>query len=183
MKTRLEPRGQVRSQAGAWEREVKTAIPPTEDGVTIRPMRFLRWVVLVMALGAVLGGVLFLHADGFVGSSNQRMQRDHSFSVPASAAQLHCEGLISLTTFLDTSAVATFEIPASDLPEILAHFKWHSDPKSSDDFSEPGPEVPANFGKLRASRSGMSTDGNRVYLRTYDAKDDRVGIWIMTFWN
>lgn len=128
--------------------------------------------------------VILLFVFGFWGSTRARVARDHSVSLPVSASQIRCEGVVSLPTFGDFSADVSFEISAADLPALLSAFKWDPDTATPDiDPLSKRMSVPSHFGEITSLRSGMSRNGNRVYLQTHNIGDGRIGVCIYTIWN
>jgi len=127
-----------------------------------------------------------LFFTGFIGTSAARIERDHSISVPHSAFNIQCnDGFVSMTTFADVGAEASFEMSREDLPTFLAQFKsLEAMPVPNDPLDgfvhHP---VPEHFGRMIFTFYGMSRDRNVMHVDVYDIDDAKVGVCLDTCWN
>ena len=128
----------------------------------------------------------FLFFTGFIGISAARIARDHSISIPRSASNIQCnDGFISMTTFADVGAEASFEMSRKDLQAFLAQFKnLETMPIPNDPMDgfvhHP---VPDHFGRVIFTFYGMSRNRNVMRVDVYDINDANVGVCLDTCWN
>jgi hypothetical protein len=142
-------------------------------------------LIYLSAVAVAAGAVLFpLYSYGFIGSSRARLQRDHTLSLPPSVTSIHCQGPVSLTTFGDFGAVATFEMNRSELNSVFSQFTF-TPSLDRDQMSiwSRHPFAPVTFGALEMARWGHSHDGNVVRLQVYGLTKSRVGVLVDTVWN
>lgn len=139
---------------------------------------------LIIAVGILFLCTVALYATGFLGSSPERVTRDHSVALPSSASHIRCGGLFSITTFGDFDADTSFEVAAADLPAVLSQFTWQPD-VSDASIKSLGERmvIPPPFVRPDAMRWGRSRDGNTVYFQNYALGAGRIGVCIYTIWN
>ncbi len=144
-------------------------------------------VIFILTILIILSAPFaFLFASGFIGISAARIERDHSISVPHSATNIQCDdGFVSMTTFADVGARASFQMSRDDLSTFLAQFKFlesRSVPNDPPDGFVHHP-VPEHFGRVIFTFYGMSRDGNVMHVDVYDIDNAKVGVCLDTCWN
>lgn len=137
-----------------------------------------RLLVIFFALFAAL--ISFFHFAGLLGNSTARLERDHGIVLPYSVSHIQCKNLLSLTTFADIRASASFEMARSDLDSFLYQFHGSLSTPLPDDYSLASPR---DFRGITASYRGLSREGHMFRLDIHDVDADTIGVCIDTFWN
>jgi hypothetical protein len=136
-------------------------------------------VILLAGLGTIF--VLYR-------GSSVRIAREHGVFVPLSAAPMRCGGDGWKHWFSDCAAIATFEIPAADLPAFIAAlairqefagFGGQSIPSNYSDFILPS----WASAKPNSSYGCASPTGTYLNVCSWSLSDSRVGILLYTDWN
>jgi len=142
-------------------------------------------VFAIFLLLILSGPVSIAFFTGFVGNSRARIERDHSLVLPPSISNIRCDGFVSLTTFLDSRACASFRLSRKDLDAFLPQFStFRSSPSIPADWPDFPNGSPAwRSGRLMAAYTGKSMDGNVQWMEIRSIDPNSVGICLVTQWN
>lgn len=120
---------------------------------------------------------------GFVGDSKKRISLEHSIVIPSSVIHPKCESFFNLS-MIDSGAMATFEIPDSDVHLIFDQFSNMDKIDNRNQIPAIGSNsVPSNFQNLSSTWTGKSKSGNAAYIDIYKIGENYSGICLRTIWN
>jgi len=156
--------------------------PDQETGQTpARKKSGLRKRFILLILICVAASLLW--AYGWIGNTAQRIESEHSIVLPASVRHIRCEGFMNFS-FIDTTTMATFEVPKGDVDGLLQQFKGVSEMSTKDlTFWAGSMKIPVNFHEVLSSLEAGSKDGNRAIIQVYRIDDTYCGICLKTAWN
>ena len=142
--------------------------------------KHLKRFIAVTLVTASLAISLF--AFGCVGSSAARVRREHGLQLPSSATGFVCRGDAWKHTFIDSGAVAAFEMASSDLPNFISQLRIHDTQETTlpDGYQIHRPWMKGT--PLKAYRCESPT-GDELDVHVWAIDDAHVGVLLYTDWN
>src|ERR1019366_1395678 len=144
----------------------------------------LKGFALIGFSGAILC-CLFLF--GYVGSSGNRIRREHGLQLPQSARRFVCRGDAWMHRFSDSGAASAFEMDSSDLPIFVSQLKIRNTDAKNCCI------LPANsqYQIRRPWMSGVplrtyrceSPPGDELDVQIWNIDEGHVGVLLYTDWN